>query len=55
MTNPILKVENLQHVYPGGVVALRDVNLEIKPAEIVGVIGQNGSGKTTLVNISTTC
>lgn len=49
MTNPILKVENLQHVYPGGVVALRDVNLEIKPAEIVGVIGQNGSGKTTLV------
>jgi energy-coupling factor transport system ATP-binding protein len=49
MTTPILKVENLQHVYPGGVVALRDINLEIKPAEIVGVIGQNGSGKTTLV------
>ncbi|HTX78850.1 MAG TPA: ATP-binding cassette domain-containing protein [Longilinea sp.] len=49
MATPILKVENLQHVYPGGVVALRDVNLEIKPAEIVGVIGQNGSGKTTLV------
>jgi energy-coupling factor transport system ATP-binding protein len=49
MATPILKVENLQHVYPGGVVALRDINLEIKPAEIVGVIGQNGSGKTTLV------
>jgi len=49
MATPILKVENLQHVYPGGVVALRDVNLEIKPAEIIGVIGQNGSGKTTLV------
>ena len=49
MTTPILKVENLQHVYPGGVVALRNINLEIKPAEIVGVIGQNGSGKTTLV------
>ncbi|MBI9045357.1 MAG: ABC transporter ATP-binding protein [Anaerolineaceae bacterium] len=49
MTTPILKVENLGHVYPGNVVAVKDVSLEIQPAEIVGVIGQNGSGKTTLV------
>lgn len=49
MTTPILKAENLGHVYPGDVVALDNVNLEIQPAEIIGVIGQNGSGKTTLV------
>jgi energy-coupling factor transport system ATP-binding protein len=49
MATPILKVENLGHVYPGNVVALDDVNLEIQSEEIIGVIGQNGSGKTTLV------
>lgn len=47
---PIIKVENLWHIYPtGNVTAVRDVTLEINPGEIVGIIGQNGSGKTTLV------
>jgi len=47
---PIIKVEDLTHIYPTGqVVAVKDISLEINPGEIVGVIGQNGSGKTTLV------
>lgn len=34
----------------GGLEALKDVDLEIKPKEILGLIGPNGSGKTTFVN-----
>ncbi len=45
----LIKCENLWHIYPGGVEALRDVNLEIRDGDVVAVIGQNGSGKTTLV------
>lgn len=31
--------------------ALKDVNLNLKPGQIVGLLGPNGSGKTTLIKI----
>jgi branched-chain amino acid transport system ATP-binding protein len=34
----------------GGFTALRDVSFEVKPGEILGLIGPNGSGKTTCFN-----
>jgi branched-chain amino acid transport system ATP-binding protein len=34
----------------GGLRALHDVHLELRPNEVVGVIGPNGAGKTTLFN-----
>lgn len=34
----------------GGLTALAEVTLEVRPSEIHGLIGPNGSGKTTLLN-----
>jgi len=35
----------------GGFTAVRDVNLQVQPGEIVGLLGANGAGKTTLIKM----
>jgi ABC-type sugar transport system ATPase subunit len=37
----------------GAVKALRDINLHVKPGEILGLLGDNGAGKSTLIKILT--
>jgi ABC-2 type transport system ATP-binding protein len=46
---PALAVTALAKRYRGGVDALRGVDLEVVPGELVGLLGPNGAGKSTLV------
>ena len=52
MSNSVLRIENATMQF-GGVVAVDNLNLEIKQGEIVALIGPNGAGKTTAFNVTT--
>jgi branched-chain amino acid transport system ATP-binding protein len=48
MNQPLLSIENLKVAY-GPTEVLHGVSLDVKPGEIVTLIGSNGAGKTTLL------
>ncbi|MBQ7726076.1 MAG: ABC transporter ATP-binding protein [Clostridia bacterium] len=49
---PILECRNLSKAYKN-TLALNQLNVQIQPGRIVGLLGPNGSGKTTLIKLAT--
>jgi branched-chain amino acid transport system ATP-binding protein len=49
---PLLRLSGVTKSF-GGITALKDVSLSVKPGEIGGIIGPNGAGKTTVFNVIT--
>ena len=53
MANDILLQANGVTIRFGGLTAVSNFNLAIRPHELVGLIGPNGAGKTTIFNMLT--
>lgn len=47
----MIHLENISKLYPGDVMALDDISLDIESGEFVSLVGMSGAGKTTLVKI----
>jgi ribose transport system ATP-binding protein len=50
MGEPVLQLRGIQKRFPG-VVALKDIDLDVRENEILGLVGENGAGKSTLMKI----
>ena len=47
---PLVEMRNISKTF-GAVKALQNVNFEVMPAEVVGLVGDNAAGKSTLMKV----
>ena len=49
---PLIEVRSLTHRYPGNILALDNLTLDVEPG-VIGLVGANGAGKSTFLKTST--
>ncbi|QHJ00044.1 dipeptide ABC transporter ATP-binding protein [Xylophilus rhododendri] len=47
-TPPLLEVQQVSKLYPGGIAAVKQVSFRLARGESLGLVGESGSGKSTL-------
>jgi ABC-2 type transport system ATP-binding protein len=49
--NSLLSCKDLEKTYSRGNFTLGPISMELKPGQLIGLVGENGNGKTTLLRI----
>ncbi len=47
----MIRLQNVSKVYDGGVVALKDIGVEVQKGEFLFLVGPSGSGKSTMIRL----
>ncbi len=50
-TEELISVKNVSFSYEDGSPVLQNVDLEVRPGEMIGLVGKTGVGKSTLINL----
>ena len=52
MALPFIELKGVSKIFPG-VIAIDNIDIDVYPGEILGLVGENGAGKSTLIKLLT--